>query len=200
MGNFSTSRQIALWALILALAVPTAYANIIYSVNRVIGTGSVTGTIVTDGATGTLAQADILDWNLLLNDGSGTFTLLGPLSGSNSAVLLLGTDVTATLSALLFNFSGPPGALLIQYPGIGSGMDFWCLESANINCTGAGVGETVDVNSPFPGQHVALQGNLVFATTGNGVPEPGTLALLGVALAGLGFARKRSRGLPPTAV
>jgi hypothetical protein len=51
-----------------------------------VGAGGVTGFIETDGTAGTLSDGNILDWNLLLNNGTTTFSLLGPLSGNNSQV------------------------------------------------------------------------------------------------------------------
>jgi hypothetical protein len=44
-----------------------ALANIVYNVDRTVGMGSVTGTITTDGNTGTLGLGDFLAWNLTLN-------------------------------------------------------------------------------------------------------------------------------------
>ncbi len=88
----------------LALSAAWATAgNIIYTVNDPIGQGSVTGTITTDGTTGTIGSAHITDWNLLLSDGTHTFDLLGPLSGNNSADQGGGLIASATL--LQFDFS-----------------------------------------------------------------------------------------------
>jgi hypothetical protein len=91
----------------VAGALSASAANTTYYVNLTIGVGSVTGDIVTDGKIGVLAQADILDWNLVLNDGSATFDLLGPLSGSNSSILqFAASDFSATATQLLFDFNG----------------------------------------------------------------------------------------------
>src|ERR1700686_4708189 len=62
----------------------TSWATL-YNVNDTVGAGSVTGFIQTDGDLGVLAQADITDWHLVLNDGTSTFDLFGPASGNNSA-------------------------------------------------------------------------------------------------------------------
>ncbi len=94
----------------VAGAFSASAASTTYYVNLTIGVGSVTGDIVTDGKIGVLAQADILDWNLVLNDGSASFTLLGPLSGSNSSILQFpASDFSATATHLLFDFSGTDG-------------------------------------------------------------------------------------------
>src|ERR1700722_15150246 len=47
---------------ISVLAAPiAAMANTTYDVNQVVGSGSVTGSITTDGATGTLSTSDLVD-------------------------------------------------------------------------------------------------------------------------------------------
>jgi hypothetical protein len=77
-------------------------ADTICNVNLTIGTGSVTGTITSDGALGVLVQADITDWHLLLNDGTLTYTLdKGPTTTEG----IRGTAVTATATGLFFNLN-----------------------------------------------------------------------------------------------
>jgi hypothetical protein len=66
---------------------------------------SVTGNIVTDGATGVLSDSDIRDWDLFLTAGDNTVELTGPLSGNDSYFNIYGTDFTATSTGLFFNFS-----------------------------------------------------------------------------------------------
>jgi hypothetical protein len=93
---------------VLGAASPCSAASITYDVDQTIGAGGVTGDIVTDGQIGTLVQSDIVDWNLLLNDGTNSRDLLGPLSGSNSVVFLhyiTTPNLSATATQLLFNFS-----------------------------------------------------------------------------------------------
>ena len=87
-----------------------------YYVNLVIGGGTVTGSITTDGTIGQILSNNVLDWNLLLNAGistnivglasPATIHLLGPRSGTNSRLEVTGYDLTATASDLVFNFSG----------------------------------------------------------------------------------------------
>ncbi|HML18250.1 MAG TPA: PEP-CTERM sorting domain-containing protein [Bryobacteraceae bacterium] len=182
----------ALLCICLGAALGTA-APVTFNVNLTIGSGSVTGTIETDGTIGTLAQSDILNWDLLLNDGVSTFTLLGPLSGNNSAIDFAGTDLSETSTQLLFNFSGSIGGFLLQNPGIGSGKNYFCAQTAGSGLCISGSGEGVEVNSEDTEQITDLSGSQVIGSlSGSTVPEPSTLGLLGVGALTLLLRRKQS--------
>ena len=116
------------------------YAGPIYILDHTIGGGGVSGTIETDGAIGTLTSTNILDWNLDIDDGVSTFSLLGPLSGNNSGILIsAGTGFTATAINLLFDFGGLTGGILFQSPMIGVGQTFYQITD-QINGPGAPIG------------------------------------------------------------
>lgn len=181
---------ITLISLILLLASSLVSAGPIYSVNRAIGAGSVIGTIETDGTIGSLGAANILDWNLTLDDGTGStsITLLGPSSGSNSALRIVGSSFTASVTDLWFDFSNTGNYVLFQNPNIGSEINYWCLDGAlgSSSCAGNANAETVKTS----GQQVILgqTGVTSIATTTNalnpnssvtGDDPDGTLHVLG---------------------
>ncbi len=110
--------------------------NIAYRVNQTIGAGSVTGVISTDGTIGILGQANITGYNLLLNDGVNTFDLsccnFFPFGGS---------DLSATATQLLFNFSGTDGGVVeIADPSLDLQVCF-----STVACFGSGAGEAIRV-------------------------------------------------------
>ena len=156
-----------------------------YSVDIVDVGGSVTGTIQTD-ALGALNQLDITDWNLVLTDGASTGNLLGPLSGNNSIINLVGTDLTATASGLFFDFGDtttPAYLRLGSIPGdvVFDAVDIFQAEAV-CGC----------VTSPFLEIRVdpAITDNVVFPSmnvvigTVTGVPGP----IAGAGVPGLVFA------------
>jgi hypothetical protein len=175
-------------AFALVMAASTVEAAIIYTINRTIGAGGVTGFVETDGTIGALGAGNILDWDLMIDDGTGTFNLLGPISGPNSNVLIIGSSFIGTATQLIFDFSGS-GLALFQNPSNGSGINFWCLEVSG--CTTNGTGETVALNYDFP-QFVSYSGREVIGTAS--VPEPASLFLLGAGVLASAF-RSRKRPL-----
>jgi hypothetical protein len=149
-------------------------ANITYYVNLTIGSGTVTGNIVTDGKIGVLSQADIVGWNLLLNDGPSTWDL----ACCRASILFgfSGSDLSATTTQLLFNFSGTDNGTLEISDG---SLDYDLCFSAStasqgsVFCNGGSLsaahsGETITfMTSPsvFNYQFTGLSGTQVIATT-----------------------------------
>jgi len=169
---------------------------IIYDVDQTVGVGEVTGFVETDGTIGVLGASNILNWNLLLNDGTNTIDLLGPLSGSNSALGVAGSDLSATATQLLFNFSGSDnGWVLFQAPVLSTGSNFWCsgimpngIGGKTTGCSDEPAGETLNVK-PEPNEFTSLSGTQVIASTT--IPEPGSLALFGSGLLLTGVLRRK---------
>jgi hypothetical protein len=163
---------------------------ITFSLNNTVGAGSISGTIATDGFLGVLGTSNILDWDLTLSDGTTSFTLLGPLSGNNSQVVVVGTDLSETATQLLFNFSGS-GYVLFQNPTIGSAINYFCVE-AQTGCTGSPAGEslrrTAGLNqfTAFSGSQ-AINSDLIST-----VPEPSGFVLLTFGAAALLTLRRRA--------
>lgn len=127
-----------------------------------------------------LSGGDFVDWNLLLNDGTNTVDLLGPLSGENSGIF--GSSVTeflATSTQLQLNFSNSDFFYFILGYGPGSGYAGPLKGSqicfADAGCDGAsGGGVTISIVSD-PIQYTSLSGDAVIGTS---APEASTLSLL----------------------
>jgi len=161
-------------------AVVCSASSIGYGVNMTVGVGSVVGYIVTDGTIGGLSQSDITGWNLLINDGTGTFDL----TSLNSQVDLFTpspSDLAATSTQLFFNFSSGSGFLLFQSPTTGSGGPAICFE-ADITCSNEPAGVQLYATTLSNQQFKPLGGDLPIGTN----PEPESVGMLVVGLAALG--------------
>ena len=124
-----------------------------------------------------------MDWNLLLFDGASTFTLLGPLSGNNSALFVQGADTEAFGTFLLFNFSGIDNGIFLFQQGLFSSNHYYCDASQPGPCLFPG--ETVVPISVTDGyQNADLHGVMMIGNAAGTAPEPGSWALL---LTGVGI-------------
>ncbi len=82
------------------------FGNLIYEVNRTIGSGSVIGTIETDGTIGPIDPFNFIDWSLTLSVPPLTTTL----TLFNSFWIASAFPMTATIDGLYFDFSATPGS------------------------------------------------------------------------------------------
>ena len=174
------------------VAAPASAAS--YIVAETIGsTGHVNGSIVTDGATGTLTNANIISWNLLVQGGGSSITL----TNANSSLSVLGTSLTATASALSFNYSNPSNSYIIfQFGGVGGGNPYWCNATNAGLCYQGATAAPVYYNDSTT-QVEARSGTEVIASAAaiGAVPEPATWAMmiLGFGAVGAGLRHRRSQ-------
>lgn len=172
---------------LLSCAYPCAAAVVTYDVSRTIGVGSVTGFIETDGTIGVLNTGNIINWNLTVNNGANTFNLLG----SNSVEQVVGSDLSATATNLLFDFSGGNGWVIFQAPTVGSGFNFWCAQGgSSFQCSDEPPGGTEIVNV-FPVTDNRFTDRSGTIAIGTAVPEPSTWAMLVLGFAGLAYVGSR---------
>lgn len=182
-------RALGLITMLLGVSVCSA-TPITYDVNQTIGLGSVTGTIKTDGTTGVLGVGNIIGWNLELNGVGASLNL----TNLNSSVFLNSIDVTATALDLFFNFDAVNDGYLLFQVSFGSGTQYYC-DAATLQDFVCAHGASVVPQTIFDpsAQFVPQTGNQIIGVAGSSpVPEPATLSLLGLGLAGLGVARRRT--------
>jgi hypothetical protein len=175
------------------------FAATVYNVNLSIGTGTVTGTVTTDGNTGTLTDLDFTNWDLTIKDGATSATLLGPGFGAadNSFDQMNGSSVSATASNITFNFSGSAGAnAYFFFENLTGPADFVCFGPGGGGLFGGvcasgqnGNVEAFEINGG-DNQSILLTGTQTIAAT----PLPAALPLFatGLGVAGL-LARRRKR-------
>ncbi len=191
MRNLAAPKLLVLIACTALLSVSQAEATTFtYTVDIVDGGNSVTGTIQTN-ALGALNQVNITDWNLKLTDGASTGNLLGPLSGNNSIINLVGTDLAATTSGLFFNFGDTTTSAFFRLGSsagdvVFNAVDIFQAEAVcGMGCVTPAfleirVDPAITDNVAYPSMNVEIA---TIATT----PLPATLPLFATGLGALGL-------------
>lgn len=184
-----TSRRILATMLASAalLVSRTVEAQITYNVNLGAGSGSVVGTITTDGTLGNVTTGNLLSWSFQLMPNPGTSFLLTSGNGATAA----SSPLFASATQLVFDFS-TNGYLAFQNPTIGSSVNYFCLTGGTQLCGGHAGGISVGTDV-FGASFTAQTGQQVVATASTTVPEPSTVVLMasGLAIAGVMGRRRR---------
>jgi hypothetical protein len=205
IANLFPEKRQHFWVVLLALCAMSALkADTVYDVDLTVGDATVTGFIKTDGTIGTLGDGDITDWNLLLNDTSTscaystqpcTVSLLPPEISAAGGVVLMGTDLSATATQLLFNFGDAGiGGLVFHQSSIGylafgtSARDPSCgvageslfIDPGGIDTFGAGCRSGLYSGTDF--QSASLEGTQAIGTASStSTPEPSSFSLFAAA-------------------
>jgi hypothetical protein len=178
----------------IALGAPRlARATEIFAVDLTVGSGSVIGTITTDGILGTLAKSDIVGLDL---------TITAPFGSAMSTNLsdffaFSGNDLSETASALTFNFGGAStsGFTILTDDGSqawSTGGGVYLPGICSSACDPNGTPGLEDDSRQFPVYYTEQTGAVAIGTVGTTqTPEPGTLFLFFSGLIGLGVLRTR---------
>ena len=194
------AQSLSLAFIVVQLSSSVGHAsNITYTINTTITSANPTGnplqsntvfgSITTDGTIGVLPTSDILSWNLNLIDHLNAANNFDLTTANSLVDEDTGSGLSATATALSFNFGATSAEFLIQInPGEFSGNSYFCFSTGGA-CI---AGETITPNNIFGDGAVLSSG----ATTTVGlqpldqtppsvVPEPSTYALMLTGLAGL---------------
>jgi len=188
----------SLAVILLAAPLSAVAGDITYDVEQAVGTGSVVGTITTDGTIGVLSSADVVAWDLTLRapNLSGGTQVLTQSNGTFSDTGGFG----ATASRLVFNYGGTSGQYFI-FQG-GSDSDYWCgADIGGISCNGeTDPAETIGY-SKVGGRNaqVLSEAGVGLKSIASAVPAPTTVAMLSCGLLALGLVTMRKRHRSPAA-
>ena len=101
----------------------------------------------------------------------------------------IGTNSTArTLANFNFNFNSTTGQFFLGGTASGLTGQNWNPQGTGLGFIAGGTGSTLSLNGPYRG----FSNNPSNLTATLAVPEPGTLALLGIGLLSLGLIRRRA--------
>ena len=156
-----------------------ANASLIYAVDYSVGSGSITGTITTDGYLGVLQANNIIGWDILVAAGAETANVGSTSDRTEDYVYVSGGALIATASALNFDYSSV-GTFGILY-GTRDNTGFY-LSSDWFS------GAQIRFGSVIVASDYTVSGSEKFASV---VPEPTVMALFALGLVGIGFARRR---------
>ena len=164
---------------------------ITYTGARTVGSNTVDLSLTTDGVFGTLAQADITRYDIIISDAAGSFELTPTNSSMTS---FQGFDLSASKTALSFNFSATDGGVLEFYSAT---LGRYVVESdlkLGPVLLSFHEEQTEGYGSNITSVHPT--GNVVLATASvsSGTPEPASWALMLVGFGGIcALLRRRSR-------
>ena len=178
-----------LWVFVLLLfSTIVEAAPIEYDVNRIIGRGSVVGTIITDGTLGPITRANISSYSLMLYDGTDSTTIMGSTGIRQSGPSYL----SATMANLIFDFDGPE-ASSFGFSGFDNGFWTWTF----VTRVTYSDYEVVNHEIPHSLFHVAganHTGQQIVATAkAISLSEPESLILLGLGFSVLALIRIRKQ-------
>lgn len=151
------------------------------------GGWTLSGTITTDGTTGTIEAANILSWSWTITNGVSSFT-----AASTGAGDVTTPGLTATTAALVLPYAGSPTAELMNGPYIQLGNIEWHTDTYNgtpiweaalepegsFNGTGTMYGYPYPPGGPYDPQPAAPGTFAVESPVV--VPEPSTLCIVGI--------------------
>ncbi len=186
--NFRRTLAFAICAFTLILTQQASAT--VFDVNRVIGTGSVTGFLETDGTLGVLSTGSIIDFQLTISAPGLSGGSPDVINFANSTQIFAdGTALSATLTELTFDFLAT-GLMILQG---GNNFNFWCLDGLNRDCGGDDSTEFVGFASPTAAVSYANVGAVVIGTVqSTGVPVPMTLSLMMLGLFAVGYSRRKA--------
>jgi hypothetical protein len=154
-----------------ALACPShVSADLIYGITSYTTTGSVTGTITTNGTLGTIGLADITGWDITINIPSFAPVTLDP-SNSGGAVNPADSGLTATSAALYLTPATTGSSSFLTFLESATGP---AVKWLNVGLSTSDQSATLNDTTQIPFIAGSYNADLPMATT---VPEPSTLVV-----------------------